>query len=110
MITAIVLTAFLSSVLTLVFGYLLYRTLGERRLQVQMDQMQREFEQRVKSGVVAAGQELLPEFRREVAAGFQDALQRSHAAGLAEDTAKVVTGAAGLLESGLSSLLGRKPR
>lgn len=103
-------SALLSSVLTLALAYAFYRVWGERRLDAELLLLQNEFESRVRSGVLAAGRELLPELRKEVAAGFQDALQQSHAAGLAEDAAKVVTGAAGLLESGLGNLFGLKPK
>ncbi len=102
--------ALLGGVLTLGLAYALYRIWGERKLDAELLLIQNEFEKRVKNGVLAAGRELLPEFRKEVTAGFQDALQQSHAAGLAEDAAKVVTGAAGLFESSLSNLFGLKTR
>jgi hypothetical protein len=103
-------SALLSSALTLALAYALYRFWGERRLDAELLQIQKEFESHVKSGVLAAGRELLPEFRKEVTAGFQDALQQSRAAGLAEDAAKVVTGAAGILGSGLENLFGLRPK
>ena len=99
-----------SSALTLALAYAFYRVWGERKLDAELREIQNEFESRVRSGVLAAGRELLPELRKEVTAGFQDALQQSRAAGLAEDAAKVVTGAAGLLESGFGNLFGLKPR
>ena len=105
----IFISALAGSVLTLALGYAFYRLWGEQKLDAELLLIQNEFENRVRSGVLAAGRELLPELRKEVAAGFQDAMQQSHAAGLAEDAAKVVTGAAGLLESGFS-FFGRKPR
>lgn len=103
-------SALLSSVVTLGLGYALYRLWGERKLGGELLVIQDEFEGRVRRGVLAAGRELLPELRKEVAGGFQDALQQSRAAGLAEDAAKVVTGAAGLLESGLGNLFGLRPK
>jgi len=114
-------SALLSSLTTLGLAYLVYRAFGRASLEAELAVMQSQFEQRVKSGVLAAGRELLPELRREVAAGFEDALRKSHAAGLAEDAAKVMTGAAGiagdaargaagLVESSLGSLFGLKPR
>lgn len=103
-------SALLSSVFTLGFAYVFYRLRGEQKLAAELLLIQNEFENRVRAGVLAAGRELLPEFRREVAAGFKEALQQSHAAGLAEDAAKVVTGAAGLLESSLGNLFGLKQK
>lgn len=103
-------SALLASAATLGAAYFAYRQWGERRLRGELSLMQDEFERRVKSGVLAAGRELLPELRREVAAGFRDALRESHAAGLAEDAAKVVSGAAGLLESRLGDLFGLRPK
>ena len=111
-IIVIMLTAVLSSGLTLVLAYLLYRLYFEKQLDQQLNQMQVEFEARVKSGVTAAAMDLLPELRAQVKLGFLDALQESRAAGLVEDTAKVMATGAGLVENGLSVLLGlgSKPR
>lgn len=103
-------TAFSSSVFTLVLAYLLYRLWGEKRLDAELLAMQEEFEQRVKSGVLAAGEELLPAFREQVALGFTDALKASHTAGLMEDTAKRVAAGTGLLEKSFGNLFGVKPR
>jgi hypothetical protein len=72
--------------------------------------MQVEFEQRVKSGALAAGEELLPKFREQVSLGFQDALARSRAAGLVEGAAGAVNLGADFLGSSLSAVLGIKPR
>ncbi|MGH8460368.1 MAG: hypothetical protein ACRESS_02060 [Stenotrophobium sp.] len=105
-IVVIVLTAFLSGGLTLGLGWLLYRLHFEKQLDRMLDQMQVEFEARVKSGVTAAAMDLLPELRAQVKLGFMDALQESRAAGLVEDTAKVMATGAGLVENGLSVLLG----
>lgn len=106
MITLIVLTALLSSGLTMVLAWLLYRLRLEKQLTLQLEQIQVEFEARVKSGVTAAAMELLPELRAQVKLGFLDALQESRAAGLVEDTAKVMATGAGLVENGLSVLFG----
>ena len=104
------LIALLSSLSTLGLAWLFY----DRRLRAQLDaevlRLQDEFERRVKQGVIAAGTELLPALREQVALGFRDALKESRAAGLVEDTAKVVTGGADLLEKSLGNLFGLKPR
>ncbi|MGH8505925.1 MAG: hypothetical protein ACRETM_08165 [Stenotrophobium sp.] len=105
-IMLIVPTALLSSGLTLVLAWLLYRLRLEKLLDQQLEQIQIEFEARVKSGVTAAAMDMLPELRAQVKLGFLDALQESRAAGLVEDTAKVMATGAGLVENGLSVLLG----
>lgn len=110
-IMLMVLTALLSSGLTLALAWLLYRLRLEKELDKQLEQIQVEFEARVKSGVTAAAVELLPDLRAQVKLGFLDALQESRAAGLFEDTAKVVATGAGLVENGLSVLFGvSKPK
>lgn len=103
------LTAAASSAFTLLLGWLLYRQVLEKRLDRQLLEVQAEFERRVKQGVLAAGRELLPEFRREVAAGFADALRDSPASAV-EGGIKVVAESASLLEKGLGSLFGLKPK
>jgi hypothetical protein len=102
-------TSILSSALTLLFARWYYLRHLKPALDVELLQLQEAFEQRVKRGVRAAGEELLPAFREHVALGFEDALKKSVTAGLVEDTAKVVTRGAGLLEEGLG-LFGLKPR
>ncbi|PTU32099.1 hypothetical protein [Stenotrophobium rhamnosiphilum] len=107
----ILLTALASSVITLLLAYVLFRWHWEPQLDKRLDQLQIEFESRVKSGVYAAGQELLPDLREQVKLGFVDALSQSHTAGLMEETAKVVSVGkdfgAGIVETGLNALFGR---
>jgi len=102
----IVTTAVATSATTLAFAYVLYAVHVRAELDARLLAVQDEFEKRVKAGVLAAGRELLPELRREVSEGFRDVLKASHAAGIAEGTAKVVTGSTDLLVSSLSNLLG----
>lgn len=110
-ILLVVLTAFLSSAVTLSLAYVLFRRYWEPELDRRLNQIQAEFEARVKSGVYAAGQELLPDFREHVKQGFVDALSQSHTAGLVEETAKVMSVGkdigAGIVETGLNALFGR---
>lgn len=110
------LTALASSTVTLLLAYLIYRRHLQPQLDQQLEQVQVEFEARVKAGVLEAGQELLPQFREQVKLGFTDALAASHTAGLVEETAKVMSVGkdlgAGIVETGLNALfgLGKPPR
>ncbi len=108
-IAALILTAVLSSMFTLALGWWLYRKVLEKRLDRQLLEIQAQFEQRVKQGVLAAGHELLPQLRAEVAAGFRDAIRDTPASAV-ESGVKVVTEGATLLEKGLGSLFGFKPK
>jgi hypothetical protein len=103
-------TALASSALTLLLGWLAWRRWGQPRFEAQLAALQDSFEQRVKAGVLAAGHELLPALREQVKLGFQDALKDSHAAGIAEGTAKVVAGSAELLADSLNNLFGLKKK
>jgi hypothetical protein len=102
----VVFTSLLSSLLTWLIAYVVFRTHLERRLDAQVARLQAEFEARVKNGVKAAGEELLPVLREQVKLGFMDAVNQSTAAGLMEETARVVSTGAGLVESGLNAILG----
>jgi hypothetical protein len=99
-----------SSALTLALAFVWYRAWGSRQLDAELVRIQAEFEQHVKRGVLAAGTELLPALREQVRLGFQDALRSSHAAGIAEGTAKIVTGSTDLLVDSLSNLFGLKKK
>lgn len=110
MLIVIAVTALVTSVLTLVLGALAWRLWGQPRFDAELLKIQDEFEKRVRAGVLAAGQELLPAFREQVALGFADVLKESHAAGIAEGTAKIVTGSTGLVMDRLSDLFGLKKK
>ena len=99
-----------SSALTLLAGFLFYAVWGRRQLEARLTLLQGEVEASVKRGVLSAGEELLPKFREHVALGFSDVLQKSHAAGIAEGTAKIVTSSTDLVVDSLSSLLGLKKK
>lgn len=102
--------ALLGSLVTLALAWLWYRLWGARRLDDALVRIQAEFEQHVKRGVLAAGEELLPSLREQVKLGFQDALKSSHAAGIAEGTAKIVSGSTDLLVDSLNNLFGFKKK
>ena len=110
MVMWVVVTALASSGLTLALAWLAYRSWAQPRLEAQLLLLQDTFEQRVRSGVLAAGRELLPALREQVRLGFQDALKESHAAGIAEGTAKIVSGSAELLADSLNNLFGLKKK
>jgi hypothetical protein len=102
--------ALLGSGLTLGLALLWYQVRGRRRLDAALLKVQAEFEEHVRRGVLAAGEQLLPALREQVKLGFQDALKGSHAAGIAEGTAKIVAGSTDLLVDGLSNLFGLKKK
>jgi hypothetical protein len=102
--------ALASSALTLGAAVAFYHAWISARLDAQLARIQAEFEQHVKRGVLAAGEELLPRFREQVALGFADVLKSSHAAGIAEGTAKIVAGSTDLLVDGLSNLFGLRKK
>ncbi|MGH8457115.1 MAG: hypothetical protein ACRETW_11605 [Stenotrophobium sp.] len=106
----LLLTALLASVFTWVLAWLLFRLHFRKQLDQAITELQAEFETRVKNGVKTAAMELLPDFRQAVKLGFTDAMTASHAAGFVEDTAKMMSAGAGIVENGLSALLGIKPR
>lgn len=110
MLIWVAVTAFASSVLTLAFAVLAWKLWGRPRYEAELLKVQDEFEQRVRKGVLAAGQDLLPAFREQVSEGFADVLKGSHAAGIAEGTAKIVTGSTELLVDSLSNLFGFKKK
>lgn len=104
--SSIVLTAVLSTLLTWVFAYVVFRGFVQKPLERQIAKLQDEFEERVRQGVIAAGADLMPALREQVKQGLLDGLNQSRAAGLVEDTARVVSTGAGLVESGINALLG----
>jgi hypothetical protein len=110
MLVWVIVTAVASSALTLLLAWLAYRGWAQPRLDARLLQLQDTFEQRVRAGVLAAGQELLPALREQVKLGFQDALKDSHAAGIAEGTAKIVAGSTDLLVDSLNNLFGLKKK
>ena len=106
--TTALLTAALTAALTWLLAWWLYRQRLRDQLQRQLLEAQEEFERRVQAGVKAAGEELLPAFREQVALGFKDAIRESAPMDLVEDSAKIVSRSAKLLEDGVKSLFGVK--
>jgi len=110
MLVWVVVTALASSALTVALGFVAWRVWAAPRLDARLLQVQDAFEQRVRAGVLAAGTDLLPALREHVKLGFQDALKGSHAAGIAEGTAKIVSGSTDLVADALSNLFGLKKK
>ncbi len=102
-----VVTALLSSALTWVIAYLFYRHRLQDQLDRVRDQLAEEVEERVRRGAIAAGEELLPEFRKEVTEGFRDALRGVAGGDVARTVAR--TGAE-IVGGGLDSLFGQRKR
>lgn len=106
---SILMTAFLSAGLTWALAWQLYRRGLEARIDAQLLGIQEEFEARVKSGVLAAGNELLPALREQVKLGFQDALRQTQTGELVETTASAVNLGTELLSQRLGNLFALKP-
>ncbi len=104
-------TALLSSLLTWLVAWAFFRFHLSEQVDELKEQIGKELEDRVRSGVVAGGRELLPEFRREVKDGFLDALKSGPVSGAMSEAARNVakTGAE-LLGSGFDNLLKPRPR
>lgn len=106
----VVLTALLSAALTWVAAYWYYTRRLSKSLESMLLEIQEQFEQRVKSGVLAAGEELLPAMREQVKLGFQDAFRESQTAAMVEGYASAMNRSADLLSNRLGGMFGIKPR
>lgn len=90
---AVIVTALLSSVLTWVLAWLWFRHHLAAQLQARLARLEDDFEARVKAGVLAAGEELLPKYRKAVAEGFTQAIADSPLSLAEIATRRVVKGA-----------------
>ena len=106
----VLLTALLSAALTWLVAYGVYKRRLARELDSRLEQIQSEFEARVKSGVLAAGAELLPALREQVKLGFQDALRETQAGTMVEQYAGAVNRSTDALANRLGGMFGLKPR
>lgn len=106
----VVLTALLSAALTWATAWWFYKRRVATQLEQTLNEIQTEFEQRVKAGVLAAGEELLPQLREQVKLGFQDALKGTEAAEMVENYATVVNRGTDLLANRLGTLFGILPK
>ena len=106
----VVLTALLSAALTWAVAYWFYKRRVASELEKTLEQIQTEFEQRVKAGVLAAGEELLPALREQVKLGFQDALRETQTGAMVEGYASAVNKSADILANRLGGMFGLKSR
>jgi len=106
--TAIV-TAVLSSVLTLVAAKLVIDRWIDRYARKQLDLAAGELERRLRSAAMQAGEDLLPEVQRRVRAGFEEALH-SFTSGRPFEKTMQEAAKAGLrsFAEGFDALMGRK--
>lgn len=81
-------TALLSSVMTWCVAYLLYRARMHAQIRQLRLELAEELEERVRRGALAAGEELLPEFRREVTEGFREAMRGVARGDMAKEMAR----------------------
>lgn len=105
-----VLTALLSATLTWIVAWGFYRQRLGSEVQKMLGEVQAEFEARVKAGVLAAGEELLPTLREQVKLGFQDALRDTQTGTMVEQYAGAVNRSTDALANRLGGLFGVKPR
>lgn len=102
---SILLTALFSSALTWAIAYVYFRVRLRDMLKQELQVVQNNFEERVKSGALAAGRELLPQVREQVRMGFLDVLKESDAVGIVENTAGVMKQGADMVSDGISALI-----
>ncbi len=108
-IATAVVTAVLSSLLTLALAKLVLDRWGERYAKKQIDLASGELERRLRAVALQAGEDMLPELQRRVRAGFEEALQ-SFASGKPFEKTMEQAARTGLrsLAEGLDALMGRK--
>jgi len=106
MLVQILITAAVSAVITITLAALLYWLILRPRLEKQLQEMAQEIEARVKSGVEAAGQEMLPAFRTQVREGFMEGVSQWPSS----EFRNVTRTGAEIVEDGLNTLFGRRPK
>lgn len=99
-------TAVVTALITLAAVYLLYLYRIRPELERQMKAAGDTMEERVRQGVLSAGEELLPKFREKVTEGFSRAL----ADWPSSEVTRFARTGANLVGEGLNTLLGGKKR
>ncbi len=104
-------TAVLSSTLTLIMAYVLYKMKLKAKLMAELDELADVMKVKLRDGVEEAGLELLPRFRSEVREGFKEAINSTVKGELLEENVKsaVKTGS-NIMETGLNILMGKPSR
>lgn len=97
-------TSVATAVITALCIYFVYAVKIKPDVEKKLEKAGDEVEERVRQGVLKAGEELLPKFREKVTEGFTRALAEWPTS---EMTRMARTGA-NLVEEGLSTLLGKK--
>ena len=105
----VLVTAIASSVLTWLLAALWWKLRLQGQLEARLEALADTMEQRVRSGVLAAGEELAPQFRGEVERGFRQALIAVASGADIDDSVKAMAKSSiDLVSSSLDTLLGRK--
>lgn len=110
LIISIIVTAALSSILTLALASFIFdRKVKPQLLKYIKDELLPEFREQVKNGGKDAGEELLPAFRKSVNHGFQDALRETTGANaVGEAVGETAKTMAKTFETGMDVLLGKR--
>lgn len=107
----IVLTAVLSSVFTAIMAAGVLVWWLQRHYRREEERLAELVQQRVRAGVLEAGEELMPEFRAQVTEGFIEAVKRLPQAGVMGEAARnMARSGADLLGAGLEGFSGRGRR
>lgn len=105
----ILITALVTSIVTLCLAAVVYKVFLAGRIERRAEQIGDDLEQRVRAGVMQAGEDLLPKFREQVALGFKDALAAAARGEHVEESVRAMArSGADLLEEGLGALFGRR--
>ena len=108
---AVITTALASSVLTWVLAGLWWKLSLQGQVDAKLAALGDTLEQRVRDGVLSAGEELAPQFRGEVEQGFRQALIAVASGADIDDSVRAMArDSIDLVSSRLSSLLGRDDR
>lgn len=108
MVGLVAVSALCSAPVTIVLAYIIGRRYARAYFEREVDRLAGEFEERVKTGALSAGEELLPQFREAVRDGFTDAMRNWPR----NEVRNVAKTGANLFEDGLNAILGgsgRKP-
>ncbi len=101
-------TAFLSSLFTLLGIYIYFYFFLKKRLQKEVEEAGYAFKKRLQESLSESAKELLPDFRMEVRNGFTEALTNALSGEIIPKTARqLAKNSQGIVEQGLSFLLGR---
>ncbi|MBE7438415.1 MAG: hypothetical protein HS115_08190 [Spirochaetales bacterium] len=103
------LTALCSSLLTALIFFLGYKLYLKKEIEADLDRLVVRAREEIRSGLLEAGRELLPELRTEVADGFKDAMSSAVKGEILSKSAQDVarTGSE-IVENSLAMIFGLK--